>query len=55
MSVFGLPENPSSEALAHCAAMTEGPARLACYDHLASPHPPAKGALAPIGAYQREK
>jgi hypothetical protein len=55
MSVFGMPDSPSSEALSHCAAMTDGHARLACYDQLASPQQPAKGALAPVGAYQREK
>jgi hypothetical protein len=35
------------DELSHCAAIANGLARLACYDHLAFPEPPAKGAFAP--------
>ena len=42
---LGLSESPLADGLSHCAAITDGPARLACYDKLATPHPPAKGAF----------
>jgi hypothetical protein len=48
---WGLNDNYSGEALLNCSAITNGPARLACYDQLAMPHQPAKGALAPVQTY----
>ena len=44
---WGLNDNYSEEALLNCSVITDGPARLACYDQLALPHQPARGALAP--------
>jgi hypothetical protein len=35
------------DELSHCAATADDLARLACYDHLAFPERPAKGAFAP--------
>ena len=45
---FGLNGNYSGEELSRCSVITDGPARLACYDQLAMPHEPARGALAPV-------
>jgi hypothetical protein len=45
---FGLSDNYSGEELLRCSAIGDGSARLACYDQLAMPHEPAKGALAPL-------
>lgn len=55
MSALGLSDSPSADALSRCAAIADGHARLICFDQLASPRPPAKGALAPFGAHQRER
>ena len=35
------------ERLAGCILIADDHARLACYDHIATLHPPAKGAFAP--------
>jgi hypothetical protein len=51
---FGLNANYGGE-LVHCAVITNDPARLACYDQLATPHPPARGALAPVRIHPPEE
>ena len=45
---FGFNGSYSGLELVRCAAITSDPSRLACYDKIAAPHPPAKGALAPV-------
>jgi hypothetical protein len=50
---FGLPDNQSG-ALPQCAAITDDRGRLDCYDQLAAPHQPAKGAIAPLHTRPRE-
>lgn len=52
---LGINDNYSAEQLSRCSAIAEGPARLACYDQLAAPHEPAKGALAPLGNHPPEE
>jgi hypothetical protein len=42
-------------ALSRCSAITDDAARLSCYDRLATPHEPAKGALAPVRIYPPEE
>lgn len=37
----------SREDLTHCASIANDRARLSCYDQVAAPRPPAKGAFAP--------
>lgn len=54
MSVLGLFDSPT-DALSRCAAISDSHTRLTCFDQLASPRPPARGALAPLGAHQRER
>ena len=51
---FGLPDNQSGNALSQCAAMTDDRDRLGCYDQLAAPHQPAKGAIAPLHMRSKE-
>jgi hypothetical protein len=51
---LGLPETQVADGLSHCGAMTNDRARLACYDKLATPPSPARGALAPFHANSRE-
>ena len=46
---------PRSEYLQHCARIADGLGRLACYDNLATPQQPAKGAIAPIFLHQPRK
>ena len=48
---FGLNGNYSEDGFSHCVAVADDSARLACYDQLAAPHPPARGALAPVRIY----
>jgi hypothetical protein len=49
--VSGFDDNlPEAERM-HCAVIASDPSRLACYDQIASPHSPAKGALAPVRIY----
>ena len=52
---WGLNEDYSGETLLNCSHITDGPARLACYDQLAMPHQPARGALAPVQTYPPEE
>lgn len=44
----------SREELTHCASITNDHARLTCYDQVAAPRPPAKGAFAPAQIGPRE-
>jgi hypothetical protein len=48
---FGFDGNYSGAEPVPCAAIADDAARLACYDQTASPHSPAKGALAPVRIY----
>ena len=52
---WSLDDNYPGAELENCAVITDGPARLACYDHLAMPHQPAKGALAPVRTHPPEE
>jgi hypothetical protein len=56
-AVLALTQPPGQwdDALSHCAVITDAHARLACYDQGAGPHPPAKGAFAPVGTYPHER
>jgi hypothetical protein len=42
------------ERLAPCILIAEEHARLACYDQIATLHPPAKGAFAPTENHREE-
>jgi hypothetical protein len=42
---LGLSEGPLQVELAQCAAQKDSAPRLACFDKLAAPHQPAKGAF----------
>ena len=42
------------ERLAPCILIADDHARLACYDQIATLHPPAKGAFAPAHIYSEE-
>ena len=44
----------SGERLAPCILIADDRARLACYDQIATLHPPAKGAFAPAHIYREE-
>jgi hypothetical protein len=48
---FGFNDNYSGAEPVPCAAIADNPSRLACYDQIATPHSPAKGALAPVRIY----
>ena len=52
---FGLGDNDSGDRLLRCAGISDGSARLACYDQAAVPHEPARGALAPIRSFSAEE
>ena len=52
---FGLNGNDPEHRLSRCAGITDGSARLACYDQAALPHEPAKGALAPLRSIPSEE
>jgi hypothetical protein len=52
---LGFNDNHSGEELSRCLAITDGPARLACYDQLTAPHEPARGALAPLRTHPSEE
>jgi len=41
----------TGEKLESCLLITDDHARLACYDEIATPHQPAKGALVPAQAF----
>jgi hypothetical protein len=51
---FGLSDNLSGSALSQCSGITDDRARLGCYDQVATPHQPAKGAVAPLHMHSRE-
>jgi hypothetical protein len=55
MSAFGLPPGLGNDDLSHCADIADARARLVCYDQVALPHSPAKGAFAPVGTYEHER
>jgi hypothetical protein len=52
---FGFNDIYSGAELVPCAAIASDPSRLACYDRIAAPHPPPKGALAPVRIYPPEE
>lgn len=52
--VLGLDDNQPRDERMPCAAIASDPARLDCYDQRALPHPPARGALAPVRIYSPE-
>ena len=54
MWALGPIDGGSAEGPAHCVSIADDQVRLACYDHVASPHPPAKGAFAPTQIQPRE-
>ena len=45
--LLGSANGGSDEGLTHCVSIVNERARLACYDQIAAPRQPAKGALAP--------
>jgi hypothetical protein len=48
MWLLGPINGGSDEGLTHCVSIANEQARLACYDQIAAPHQPARGALAPV-------
>ena len=52
---FGFNDNYPEVERMHCAVIASDRSRLACYDQIASPHSPAKGALAPVRIYPPEE
>jgi hypothetical protein len=55
VSALGLADRQSGDALSHCGSIPNDRTRLACYDKLAGPRHPAKGALAPLHRNQYEQ
>jgi hypothetical protein len=55
MWALGPTDGGSGEGFANCASIADDPSRLACYDHLAFSHPPARGAFAPLQNRPREE
>ena len=51
----GQMNNQLGDELSNCWTVTEGHARLACYDKVSAPRQPAKGALGPLGPNPHEK
>lgn len=51
---LGLTDSQVADGLSRCGAITNDPARLACYDQLATPHPPARGAFGLLHSNPRE-
>lgn len=51
---LGLTDSQVQDGLSRCGAITNDYARLACYDKLAVPHPPARGALGLLHSNPRE-
>jgi hypothetical protein len=52
---LGLNDNLSGGEVLRCSLITQDAVRLACYDQLATPHEPAKGALAPLRTFSPEE
>ena len=51
----GLDDHSSGEERLRCSRITDDLGRLACYDQLAMPREPAKGALAPVRMFRPEE
>ena len=54
MWALGPADGGSAERLAPCILIADDHARLACYDQIATLHPPAKGAFAPAEIHREE-
>jgi hypothetical protein len=51
---LGLTESQVQDGISRCGAITNDHARLACYDKLSTPHPPARGAFGLLHSNPRE-